>query len=49
MDDEEFKNYVELIISMCTDYLIGENGLKKKTFISNLELITQQLKDDSNS
>jgi len=43
MDDAEFKKYVELIMSMCTDYLMG--GLDKETFISNLELITEQMKN----
>lgn len=36
MDDVEFKKYVELIMSMCIDFLIGK--LDKETFISNLKL-----------
>ena len=42
MDENEFKKYVELIMSMCTDYLM--DGLTKETFISNLDLIIKNLK-----
>ena len=42
MDENEFKKYVELIMSMCTDYLM--EGLTKETFISNLGLITESIK-----
>ena len=41
MDDVEFKKYVELILSMCTDYLMG--GITRGTFESNLTLISSKL------
>jgi len=44
MSDEEFKKHVELIMSMCTDFLLG--GLKKDTFISNLAMIAEKLKSE---
>jgi hypothetical protein len=44
MDDAEFKKHVELIMSMCTDFLLG--GLTKDTFTSNLALIAKKLKSE---
>jgi len=41
MDDAEFKKYVDLVMSMCTDFLM--DGLKKSVFSSNLKMITEQL------
>ena len=41
MDEKEFKKYVELIISMCTDVLMG--GISRKTFESNLVMISSKI------
>ena len=43
MNDKEFNKYVELIISMSTDYLLGE--ITKDTYLSNLKMIQEQLKE----
>ncbi len=45
MEEEEFDKYVKLIMSMCTDYLMG--GITKETFISNLKMISEQLNDSN--
>jgi len=42
MDDHEFKKYVELTISMCTDYLM--DSLNRDTFLSNLDMINKKLR-----
>ena len=41
MDESEFEKYVELIMSMCTDCLMG--GITEETFKSNLKIINEQL------
>jgi len=41
MDDADFKKYVELIMSMCTDYLM--DTLSKETFISNIKLMLDKI------
>ena len=41
MDNAEFKKYIELIMSMCTDYLMGT--LSKETFISNIKLMLDKI------
>lgn len=37
------KQFVELIISMSTDFLMGK--ITKETYISNLEMIVKRLKE----
>jgi hypothetical protein len=41
MNDQEFKKHIELLLSMCTDYLMG--GLTRQTFVSNLRMIIKNL------
>ena len=47
MDDIEFRKYVNLIASMCVDFLMG--SLSRKTFISNLEIMVLQIKESDNN
>ena len=41
MDEKEFKKYVELIMSMCTDFLM--DGIDRKTFETNLKLVSERI------
>ena len=40
--ESEFKQYVELLQSMCLDLCMG--GISPETFVSNLEMITPQIR-----
>jgi hypothetical protein len=42
MEDSEFKKYVELIASMCIDFLMKKTT--KETFIMNLEISLDNIK-----
>ena len=43
MDEKEFKKYVELIMSMCVDFLA--EGIDRKTFETNLKLLSERIQD----
>ena len=40
--ESEFKQYIELLQSMCLDLCMG--GISPETFVSNLEMITPQIR-----
>jgi hypothetical protein len=45
MDEKEFKKYVELIMSMCTDFLM--DGIDRKTFESNLKMLSERIQEET--
>jgi len=46
MEKERFEKWVELIVSMCTDCLLGK--ISNNTFVSYLNIITKQLTEEYN-
>ena len=41
MNDSEFRKYVELIMSMSTDYLMG--SCSKKNYVNNLDMMIENM------
>ena len=46
MKEIEFRKYVECIIDMCTNYLLGK--LSQKTLLSNLTLMLKKIEQEEN-